>query len=192
MLILPNTEPQQQTASQSLHSSLIACRDQLVAKQTPDTPIAELRTLQTATLLCDVFAQMFEKLTQQYSPLAFMRGAQLLANWYAAVAVQVQAQSSTGLILPETNPQQARPDVTDVAQTGFAWAAIAQSSLDAGLHLPYLPASTTAIWATVTASLVAATTAQNRREAMMLMSLLRQISNETAVLAAMHAEDDSL
>ena len=186
------------TPTPSLPQALSACRNQLTAKQTAETPVHQLRALQTATLLCDIFGQTAAQQSIESTAADLLGAALWLSEWYATTAQQLtEAQPSSLILSPDTTSTTKRPDAT--AGEGFtklaeAWRLLAQALAEV------LPGETVTatipgalrIWTIVTASLVAAaTTGTDRRQIVILTSLLRQISGEAAMLATAYGREES-
>lgn len=176
------------TPTPSLSQALSACRNQLTAKQTAETPVHQLRALQTATLLCDIFGQTSAQQAINAEPADLLGAALWLSDWYAATAAHA-AQPSSLILSPDTDTTK-RPVTPDVAQ-GFtdlaeAWRLLAQALAEVlpGETVTATVPGALRIWTVVTASLVAAATSgTDRRQVLILTALLRQISGEAATLA---------
>jgi hypothetical protein len=183
------------TSAPSLPQALSACRNQLTAKQTAETPVHQLRALQTATLLCDIFGQTAAQQSVNAEPADLLGAALWLANWYAATAAHA-AQPSSLILSPDADTT-TRPVRRDVAQ-GFtdlaeAWRLLAQALAEVlpGETVTATVPGALRIWTVVTASLVAAATSgTDRRQVMILTTLLRQISGEAATLAMGYGQSE--
>lgn len=181
------------STSPSLPQTLSACRNQLTAKQTAETPVHQLRALQTATLLCDIFGQTAAQQSVNAEPADLLGAALWLSDWYAATAAHAAQPSSlilTGEASGDLDLTNKRPVTPDVAQ-GFtdlaeAWRLLAQALAEVlpGETVTATVPGALRIWTVVTASLIAAATSSaDRRQVMILTALLRQISGEAATLA---------
>ena len=186
------------TPTPSLPQALSACRNQLTAKQTAETPVHQLRALQTATLLCDIFGQTAAQQPIEATPADLLGAALWLSEWYAATAQQLtEAQPSSLILSPDTTSATKRPDAT--AGEGFtslaeAWRLLAQALAEVlpGETVTATVPGALRIWTVVTASLVAAaTTGTDRRQIMILTSLLRQIASEAATLAMRYGQSEA-
>lgn len=177
------------STSPTLPQALSACRNQLTAKQTTETPVHQLRALQTATLLCDIFGQTAAQQSINAEPADLLGAALWLSDWYAAATAAHAAQPSSLILSPDADTTK-RPVTPDVAQ-GFtdlaeAWRLLAQALAEVlpGETVTATVPGALRIWTVVTASLVAAATSStDRRQVMILTALLRQISGEAATLA---------
>lgn len=187
------------SASPTLPQALSACRNQLTTKQTAETPVHQLRALQTATLLCDIFGQTAAQQAINAEPADLLGAALWLSDWYAATAAHT-AQPSSLILTGEAgdlNPTTKRPVTPDVAQ-GFtdlaeAWRLLAQALAEVlpGETVTATVPGALRIWTVVTASLVAAATSStDRRQVMILTALLRQISGEAATLAMGYGQSE--
>jgi len=190
------------TSAPSLPQALSACRNQLTAKQTAETPVHQLRALQTATLLCDIFGQTAAQQAQPINaePADLLGAALWLSDWYAATAARVAQPSSlilTGEAPGDLDLTTKRPVTPDVAQ-GFtdlaeAWRLLAQALAEVlpGETVTATVPGALRIWTVVTASLVvAATSGTNRHQVMILTTLLHQISSEAATLAMGYGQSE--
>lgn len=183
------------TSAPSLPQALSACRNQLTAKQTAETPVHQLRALQTATLLCDIFGQTAAQQSINAEPADLLGAALWLSDWYAATAAHA-AQPSSLILSPDADTTK-RPVTPDVAQ-GFtdlaeAWRLLAQAMAEVlpGETVTATVPGALRIWTVVTASLVAAATSgTDRRQVMILTALLRQISGEAATLAMGYGQSE--
>lgn len=188
------------TPTPTLPQALSACRNQLTAKQTAETPVHQLRALQTATLLCDIFGQTAAQHTVNAEPADLLGAALWLADWYTATAANVD-QPSPLILTSEASRDldltTKRPVTPDVAQ-GFtdlaeAWRLLAQALAEVlpGETVTATVPGALRIWTVVTASLVAAATSgTDRRQVMILTALLRQISGEAATLAMAYGQSE--
>ena len=183
------------TPTPTLPQALSACRNQLTAKQTAETPVHQLRVLQTATLLCDIFGQTAAQQSINAEPADLLGAALWLSDWYSATAAHA-AQPSPLIISPDADTTK-RPVTPDVAQ-GFtdlaeAWRLLAQALAEVlpGETVTATVPGALRIWTVVTASLVAAATSStDRRQVMILTALLRQISGEAATLAMGYGQSE--
>lgn len=186
------------TSAPSLPQALSACRNQLTAKQTAETPVHQLRALQTATLLCDIFGQTAAQQSIESTAADLLGAALWLSEWYATTAQQLtEAQPSSLILSPDTTSTTKRPVTPDVAQ-GFtdlaeAWRLLAQALAEVlpGETVTATVPGALRIWTVVTASLVvAATSGTNRHQVMVLTTLLHQISSEAATLAMGYGQSE--
>lgn len=183
------------THTPTLPQALSACRNQLTTKQTVETPVHQLRALQTATLLCDIFGQTAAQQSVNAEPADLLGAALWLSDWYAATAAHA-AQPSPLILSPDADTTK-RPVTPDVAQ-GFAdlaeaWRLFAQALAEVlpGETVTATVPGALRIWTVVTASLVAAATSgTDRRQVMILTALLRQISGEAATLAMGYGQSE--
>ena len=176
------------TPTPSLPQALSACRNQLTAKQTAETPVHQLRALQTATLLCDIFGQTAAQQSINAEPADLLGAALWLSDWYTTTVAHVTQPPS--LILSSDTATTKRPVTPDVAQDftnlAEAWRLLAQAFTEVlpGETMTATVPGALRIWTVVTASLVAAATSStDRRQVMILTALLCQISGEAATLA---------
>ena len=185
------------TSTPSLPQALSACRNQLTGKQTAETPVHQLRALQTATLLCDIFGQTAAQQPIEATAADLLGAALWLSEWYATTAQQLaEAQPSSLILSPDTTSTPKRPDAT--AGEGFtnlaeAWRLLAQALAEVllGETVTATVPGALRIWTVVTASLVAAATSgTDRRQVMILTALLRQISGEAATLAMGYGQSE--
>ena len=185
------------TSSPSLPLALSTCRNQLTAKQTAETPVHLLHKLQTATLLCDIFGQTAAQQPIEATPADLLGAALWLSEWYAVTAQQLtEAQPSSLILSPDTTSAPKRPDAT--AGEGFtnlaeAWRLLAQALAEVlpGETVTATVPGALRIWTVVTASLVAAaTTGTDRRQIVILTSLLRQVASEAATLAMGYGQSE--
>ena len=187
------------TPTPSLPQALSACRNQLTAKQTAETPVHQLRALQTATLLCDIFGQTAAQQPINAEPADLLGAVLWLSDWYTATttATAAHAAQPSSLILSPDADTTKRPATPDVAQ-GFtdlaeAWRLLAQALAEVlpGETVTATVPGALRIWTVVTASLVAAATSStDRRQVMILTALLRQISSEAATLAMGYGQSE--
>lgn len=185
------------STSPPLPQALSACRNQLTAKQTAETPVHQLRALQTATLLCDIFGQTAAQQPIEATAADLLGAALWLSEWYVTTAQQLtEAQPSSLILSPDTTSTTKRPDAT--AGEGFtnlaeAWRLLAQALAEVlpGETVTATVPGALRIWTVVTASLVAAaTTGTDRRQVMILTALLRQVASEAATLAAAYGREE--
>ena len=160
----------------------------------------QLRALQTATLLCDIFGQTAAQQAVNAEPADLLGAALWLSDWYAATAAHV-TQPSPLILTSEASGDldltTKRPVTPDVAQ-GFtnlaeAWRLLAQALAEVllGETVTATVPGALRIWTVVTASLVAAATSgTDRRQVMILTALLRQISGEAATLAMGYGQSE--
>jgi len=172
----------------TLPEALSLCSRRLADKQTPETPLGQLRNLQTATLLCDVFAQTFKQQPIEATAADFLGAALWLHDWYNATADQM-SETQSSLILTTERPA-AQPPTAQFAE-GFrslaaTWQAVAQAMAEVlpGESVTATIPGALRIWTATTAALVGgATSGTDRRQVVILTTLLRQVSGEAAALA---------
>ena len=177
------------TSTPSLPQALSACRNQLTGKQTAETPVHQLRALQTALQVCDIFEQTAAQQPIEATAADFLGAALWLAGCYATAAARVTQPSS--LILSPDADTTKRPVTLDVLAE--AWRLLAQALAEVlpGETVTATVPGALRIWTVVTASLVAAATSStDRRQVMILTALLRQISSEAATLAMGYGQSE--
>lgn len=184
------------TPTPSLPQALSACRNQLTAKQTPETPLNQLRSLQTATLLCDIFAQTFAQQPIEATAADFLGASLWLHDWYNATAQQM-SETQSSLILTTERPA-TQPPTAQLAE-GFrslaaTWQAVAQALAEVlpGESVTATIPGALRIWTATTAALVGgATSGTDRRQVVILTTLLRQVSGEAAALAMGYGREEA-
>lgn len=176
------------SATPTLTEALSLTSRRLADKQTPETPLNQLRSLQTATLLCDVFAQTFAQQPIEATAADFLGAALWLHDWYNATADQV-TETQPSLILTTERPA-IQPPTAQLTE-GFrslaaTWQAAAQALAEVlpGESVTATIPGALRIWTATTAALVGgATSGTDRRQVVILTTLLRQVSGEAAALA---------
>ena len=171
----------------TLPEALSLCSRRLADKQTAETPLGQLRNLQTATLLCDVFAQTFKHQPIEATAADFLGAALWLHNWYNATADQMTEAQPSLILTSESAPA---PPTAQLAE-GFrslaaTWQAAAQAMVEVlpGESVTATIPGALRIWTVTTAALVGgATSGTDRRQVVILTTLLRQVSGEAAALA---------
>ena len=183
-------------ATPILPEVLSLCSRRLADKQTPETPMSQLRSLQTAALLCDIFAQTFAQQPIEATAADFLGASLWLHDWYNATAQQM-SQDRDVLILTMEQPKPAPP--TAQLAEGFrslaaTWQAVAQAMAEVlpGESVTATIPGALRIWTATTAALVGgATSGTDRRQVMVLTALLRQVSGEAAALTMSYGRDEA-
>ena len=179
----------------TLPEALSLCSRRLADKQTPETPLGQLRNLQTATLLCDVFAQTFKQQPIEATAADFLGAALWLHDWYAATAQQMSQEQSSLILTSGPSPA---PPTAQLAE-GFrslaaTWQAAAQAMAEVlpGESVTATIPGALRIWTAATAALVGgATSGTDRRQVVILTTLLRQVSGEAAALAMGYGREET-
>lgn len=183
-------------ATPTLPEALSLCSRRLADKQTPETPMGQLRSLQTATLLCDIFAQTFAQQPIEATAADFLGASLWLHDWYNATAQQI-SETQSNLILTAERPA-TQPSTAQFAE-GFrslaaTWQAVAQAMAEVlpGESVTATIPGALRIWTATTAALVGgATSGTDRRQVVILTTLLRQVSGEAAALAMGYGRDEA-
>lgn len=183
-------------ATPTLPEALSLCSRRLADKQTPETPLNQLRSLQTATLLCDVFAQTFAQQPIEATAADFLGASLWLHDWYNATAQQM-SETQSSLILTTERPA-TQPSTAQFAE-GFrslaaTWQAVAQAMAEVlpGESVTATIPGALRIWTATTAALVGgATSGTDRRQVVVLTALLRQVSGEAAALAMGYGREEA-
>lgn len=183
-------------ATPILPEALSLCSRRLADKQTSETPLNQLRSLQTATLLCDIFAQTFAQQPIEATAADFLGASLWLHDWYTATAQQM-SETQSSLILTTERPA-AQPPTAQFAE-GFrslaaTWQAAAQAMAEVlpGESVTATIPGALRIWTAATAALVGgATSGTDRRQVVILTTLLRQVSSEAAALAMGYGREEA-